>query len=510
VVSTDGPGTGGRSEVEATISSGRLLGFSEHGIDTFLGIPYAERPEGDRRFRPPEPRRPWSGVHDARSVAPGCPQPTLPQDDPAVGAFINPVATGGDCLTLNVWSPRHGNGPLPVMVWIHGGGFIAGSGAAAIHSGATWARDGVVYVSINYRLHVDGFMYFDPDTSNLGLQDQIAALRWVQENIAQFGGDPDNVTVFGQSAGAVSTAHLLSAPSAQGLFRRAIVQSGTTEGALSIDEATEITERMAQLLGVKATPEGFAEVSTDALLMAVSNFAFMYLSPALWGNLSFSISPFRPVVGDAVLPDPILAALSHGRSAGIDLLVGATHTEMTFLMQPTGLIPDPPPEWIVHALSAFGVTEAWVASYRSTICPDASAGTTLAAVWSDWAFTLPSIHLAEVHSRQTPSTYLYDFTWASPSIPDFGAGHALDIPFSAHVIAGFQAAHVSAVSPLGDTPPQALADEMHGAFVAFARDGTPGWGRYDETSRLTKIFDVPSAVVDDPAGPRRALWSGLR
>jgi para-nitrobenzyl esterase len=509
-VSTDAPGLSGRTDVEATITSGRLLGYSEHGINAFLGIPYAESPYGDRRFLPPEPRRPWSGVRDARSVAVGCPQPTLPQEDLALGAFINPVSTGDDCLTLNVWSPRHGAASLPVMVWIHGGGFIAGSGAAAVHSGATWARDGVVYVSINYRLHVDGFMYFDRDTSNLGLQDQVAALRWVRDNIAEFGGDPDNVTVFGQSAGAVSTAHLLSAPSAAGLFHRAIVQSGTTEGALSIDDATEITDRMAQLLGVKATPEGFAEVPHGAMLMAVSNLAIMYLSPALWGSLSFSISPFRPVQGGAVLPDPVLTALSAGCSAGVDLMVGTTHTEMTFLMQPTGLLPDPPPEWIAYALSAFGVTEAWLASYRSEICPEASLGVTLASVWSDWAFTMPSIHLAEVHSRRTPSTYLYDFSWASPSIPDFGAGHALDIPFSADVIAEFQAAHVSAVSPLGDTPPQALADEMHGAFIRFAREGDPGWGSYDEQHRTTKIFDAPCRVVDDPQGARRAMWSGIR
>jgi para-nitrobenzyl esterase len=245
-------------------------------------------------------------------------------------------------------------------------------------------------------------------------------------------------------------------------------------------------------------------------VMGISNFSMMNLSPALAGDLAFSLSPFRPVVGDSTLPDAVIPALNAGRSAGVDLIVGATHTEMTFLMQPMGLIPDPPVEWIDHALHAFGVTGEWVTSYVEQVCPGASTGAAFAAIWSDWGFVMPSIHLAEVHSRQTPSTYLYDFAWASPSIPDFGAGHTIDVPFSANVIAPFQAAHATTISPLGDHPPQVLADEMHGAFIRFAREGTPGWDRYDEQSRLTKIFDDPSSMVADDAGARRALWSGLR
>jgi para-nitrobenzyl esterase len=497
--------------IEIELASGRLRGSTTNGIDRFLGVPYAEPPFGANLFKPPLPRAPWTGIQNATAAGQGCRQPTVEIDpDPAISAYNNPIETGEDCLNLNVWAP-HGQHRVPVMVWIHGGGFVVGGGGTASADGTTWARDGIVYVSINYRLHVDGFLYFDPATANLGLRDQICALQWVQDNIAAFGGDPENVTVFGQSAGAVSIAHLLSTPLSSGLFRRAIVQSGSTEGPLTIDEALSVTTRLAAMLGVSPTPEGFAAVPSEQLLAVATMDAFAWLSPANSGDGAFMISPFRPVLDGHVLPGAVNPAVASGASAEVDLMVGITHDEMTFLMHPLGLLDNQPDEWLAAARHAFGVTPEWVDEYAS-LCPGATLGERMASIWTDWAWRIPSIHLAEAHTKAGGATFFYEFWWRSPTIASLGASHAMDIDFSTDKLDLQRAVFVNSLhpNPLGDQAPQSLASEMHGAFVAFARTGSPGWPGYDEITRTTKIFDDPCHVAEDPAKAHREAWAGLR
>ena len=226
---------------------GKLRGRLSDGGTTFQGVPYAAPPFGENRLRPPQPVKPWDGVRDALTFGPKSPQVAYP---PGIAeALAELVGSGEDCLTLNIWMPDLGAAGRPVMVWIPGGMFeFHATGATAFYDGSRFARDGVVCVTINYRVGAEGFLYLGDGVANLGLLDQIAALEWVQDNIAAFGGDPGKVTIFGESAGAMSAATLLTMPRAKGLFRRAVVQSGNTPNVTSAATAARIGRRLAEKL----------------------------------------------------------------------------------------------------------------------------------------------------------------------------------------------------------------------------------------------------------------------
>ena len=250
--------------MDVEVSGGPVRGSADAGIARFLGIPYAAAPFGPNRMRPPQPVEPWDGVRDATDYGPTSPKGDYP---PQYRTLLpERDIPGTECLNLNVWTPADavGTGRLPVLVWIHGGSFMNGSGANHEYDGTAFARDGVVCVTINYRLGAEGFLYVDGDagagTANLGLQDQVAALRWVQDNIAAFGGDPARVTVAGESAGAMSVTTLLAMPSARGLFARAITQSGAAAHTLTPETGLLVSRVLAERLGVEATREAIAAV----------------------------------------------------------------------------------------------------------------------------------------------------------------------------------------------------------------------------------------------------------
>src|SRR5512132_1247540 len=244
---------------------GKVRGSVTDGVNTFKGIPYAAAPFGANRLRPPQPVEPWSGVRDALTF--GQEPPQSRPSDPQIQALVpDPAVPGEDCLNLNIWSPDLGSAGLPVMVWIPGGMFEVGSGAS--YNGSRFARDGVVCVTINYRVGAEGFLYLGDGNANRGLLDQLAALAWVRGNIAAFGGDPGNVTIFGESAGAMSVGTLLSMPRAEGLFRRAIAQSGAAHHVISAATAQRVGQHLAEKLRVAATREAIAAVPVDRLLHA--------------------------------------------------------------------------------------------------------------------------------------------------------------------------------------------------------------------------------------------------
>ena len=481
-----------------------VRGVTAEGVAAFRGIPFAAPPFGSNRFRPPQPPASWDGVRDAAAFGPACPQTSL-DPDPLRNAYFNPVTTGEDCLNLNVWTPDPGAARLPVMVWIHGGGYMTGSGSAVAHDGTTWARDGVVYVSLNYRMHVEGFLHLGGETANLGLLDQVAALEWVRDNIAGFGGDPDNVTIFGQSAGGVSVMHLLAMPGAAGLFRRAIAQSGSTRVIAPVDFARRVAARASELLGVDATPDAMRDLPTERILPAVVTMAFEYISPVYWGRESFLISPFRPVL-DETLPTDVVTAIGGGMSAGVDLMAGCTRDEATFAMQPFGLLDNLEPTWLAAALDAFGVTLDDLDVYRQAARPAADAPELVAAAWTDWAFRMPALQMLDAHAPHAGRTYAYEFTWPSPTMPQLGSTHALELPFVSDALDTFIKHHPEHENPLGDDPPQALADRMHRAWLDFATTGDPGWPAYDSVARTAMRFDVDSGPLTDWGAPERHLW----
>ncbi|MEU8764721.1 carboxylesterase family protein [Streptomyces sp. NPDC048659] len=467
-----------------------------HGVTAFLGLPYAAPPFGALRFRAPAPPASWTGVRDATAFGPAAPH--APYAPPFDALVPDSAATGEHCLNLNVWTPAPERGAgLPVMVWLHGGAFTNGAGSLPAYDGAAFARDGVVCVTLNYRLGADGFLRLPGHPDNRGLLDQIAALRWVRDNIAGFGGDPDRVTVFGESAGAMSIGVLLTEPAARGLFRRAILQSGACHHTQRPASAGLIAARLARKLGITPDPAAFAAVPLDELLPAQAELRGEVNArpdPALWGEAALDMMPFEPVRPAPALPGPEL---------GVDLLIGSNREEYRLFLVPTGRLDVLPGTTLTALTRAYGLDPDTALPVYEAGRPGASPGVLLDAVATDWFYRIPAVRLAEA----VPGSHLYEFAWRSPRFGGtLGACHALDLPFV------FDRLQDPAYAPLlGDRPPQELADAMHGAWVRFAATGDPGWAAYTPERRTTMEFGADGAVqVEDPRARERALWEGVR
>jgi carboxylesterase type B len=431
-------------------------------MSSFKGIPFAAAPEGPLRFQPPRPAAGWDGVRDALSF--GAAPPQLP---PAPGAPpIWRPGDGLDCLSVNVWSPDPGAAGLPVMVWLYGGAWRAGASAMPHYDGTILAGSGVVLVTVNYRIGFEGFGHLPGVPDNRGLRDQIAALEWVQRNIAAFGGDPSNVTVFGQSAGAASIALLLAAPAARGLFRRGIAQS-VPSGFLSPAEGAEITGLLAEAASVPATWEGFAGLAPEAIL-AVQDEPLRHRR---------GVSAFGPVVDDELVTGPPWQAIGAGRD--VDLICGFTHEEFRMFAQgPTPLGDD-----LTPVAAACGLGADQVEAYRAAY-PGRSDAELAVVLMSDALFRMPSTWVAEAHAESGGRTWLYDFAWSGPTL---GACHTIDVPFTF----GNQGRFAQRL--LGDTPPgefAALSERIRKAWTSFAATGDPGWPRFDLDTRQTRIWDT--------------------
>ncbi|MFI1677722.1 carboxylesterase/lipase family protein [Streptomyces sp. NPDC020607] len=486
-------------------AQGAVRGLRRHGIDAFLGIPYAAPPRGAGRFAPPEPHAPWDGVRDA--TVPG---PTAPQSERGLGGIdMSPYfgtgwSRGADYLTVDVRAPAAADsGGLPVMVFVHGGAFVAGSTRSALYDGSAFARDGVVLVSLNYRLGIAGFLDLPGAPANRGLLDVVAALRWVRENIAAFGGDPRNVTLFGQSAGATVVGGVLAEPGAAGLVRRAIVQSGSGLGAFSPEQAARVTAAAADALGVESRADAFAELSDDRLVEAASRLAGIDLRTEAHHDPLIGLSPFS-----LVLDTQPAASVATGPGADVDLLVGTNAEEGNLYLVPVGRYSTSTPEDVrAVAASAHPDPARLVETYRRAR-PDASCGQLRSAVMGDALFGAGSRALADAHAAHSASTtHRYEFTWRSHALGgELGAAHAVELPFV------FDLAHLPRLrGPEGllgpDAPPADLAGRTHAAWVRFARTGDPGWAPYDLTRRTTMRIDAEWTQVDDPRGEELAAWA---
>ena len=494
-------------DIDVRTQQGVVRGRMDEGVATFKGIPYAAPPFGANRFRPPQPAERWDGVREAFNYGPTVPKP--PYFPPFDVLLPEPVILGEDCLNLNIWTPDVERTGLPVMVWIHGGAFANGSSAILQYDGSRFAHDGVVCVTINYRLGVDGFLFMGDGISNLGLLDQVAALVWVQENIAAFGGDPKKVTIFGESAGAMSVSTLLSIPRARGLFRRVIAESGAGHHVISPATAQRVGGYLAEKLGVVETREAIAAVPVDRLLQAqVELSGDVFSNPDLerWGEVAANLMPFEPVIDGDILPTRPIDSIVAGAGADVDVFIGTNTDEEMLFFVPNGAINYINEDFLAGAVAAYGLpVSETIATYRS-IRPDASAGELYSSILTDWFFRIPAIRLAEAHTKGSGATFMYEFAWDSPGFDGkLGACHALEISFVFDTLdkAGMEILQ-------GTEPPQQLADAMHAAWVAFATSGNPGWPQFDLNRRATMRFDTRQELVEDPRSAERLLWEGLR
>ena len=402
------------------------------------------------------------------------------------------------------------------MVWIPGGMFEVGTGAS--YDGSRFARDGVVCVTINYRVGPEGFLYLADGHANLGLLDQIAALEWVRDEIDAFGGDPGNVTIFGESAGAMSVGTLLAMPRAAGLFHRAILQSGASHRVIPAATASRIGRDLADRLGVAPSREAIAACPPEALLAAAAALRSDLIAdpdPARWTEaVVASCLPWQPVIDGQVLPEPPIELIARGASEDVDVMVGTNADDWRMFVVANGSLDRVTDEALTgpvvdhgfESALAYGLEASDVAAYRAARS-SASPGELLAAIETDWWCRIPAIRLADAHAHARASTYMFEFAWPSPAFGGmFGACHALEIGF---VFDTLGLGPNQMLGPLLEGAPQALADAMHTAWVRFAMSGYPGWPGYTLERRSTMRFDVESRIVDDPRSFERGLWEGV-
>lgn len=483
------------------VSGGLVRGLQRDGVNAFLGIPYAAPAVGADRYRAPRPVAPWEGERFATEHGPAAAQSAYPSPmDTVLPSSVDP---GDDYLSVSVWAPD-GAQSLPVMVWIHGGAFVRGASSVATYDGTAFARDGIVLVGINYRLGVPGFGVLDGAPTNLGLRDQVAALEWVRDNIAAFGGDADDVTVFGESAGGMSVATLMASPAAQGLFHRAIVQSGSGAAVCSLEDARKVSGEIAAHLGVPATAEAFGALDPEAVVAAQTAVGLAMQAdpdPARWGASvlrgGLGIMSLFPVVDGDMVPGIPEERIAQGAAAGIPLLIGTTRDEFRLFLVPTGVAAGVTPEVLGALAARYGWPDGTVEAYAAGR-PDASPGDLLCAILTDAAFRAPSARLAAGHHAAGGTVQLYELDWETP-VAALGAAHALELAFVFDTLA-------EGAPMAGAGAPQELADVMHRAWVAFGRDGDAGWTRWTPEQPAVMVFDVASQVVEGPRADELAVW----
>lgn len=496
--------------IECTL--GRLSGVRSGGISRFAGIPYAKPPVGTRRWRMPEPAEPWAGVRDASRFGTVCPQaPT--QVEMLMGMTMGEQSE--DCLYLNVWTPGCDGTRRPVMVWIHGGAFMIGAGSQTVYNGEALAARDIVIVTFNYRLGAFGFVDLRdasdgalPATGAEGLADQILALHWVKRNIAAFGGDPDNITVFGESAGGMSVGALLAARPARGLFHKAIAQSGAAHIGYDRERAARVGHAVLAHLGLAAHEAAkAAELPYGALVGA--QIAVQADAREGKDGRKLGAMPFQPTIDGQILEGPPIAAIRNGAAAGIALLTGTTREEWKLFSAPN------PATRLMSAKKFAARIErlagedapAMLAAYD-----DGSVFERFNAMMTDKVFTMPCIRLLEAQAPHAP-VHTYRFDWRSKLLGGImGSCHALELGF---VFGTYRERLAGAFFGTG-ADADALSATMIDAWTHFARTGSPEtnatgpWTRYDTASRETLIFgDGLPHLVSAPNEARRKAWEPI-
>jgi len=475
------------------IEQSRLVGRTKDGVSAFRGVRYAAPPVGELRWRPPQPVTASPGERDAAQYGPDCLQIGLPaMIDPGSG-----LPTSEDCLYLNVWAPA-GAAKRPVMVWIHGGGFTIGSAGKLESDGAALARRGVVVVSLNYRLGRFGFFahpaltreHPDEPQGNYGFMDQIAALKWVQRNIAAFGGDPGAVTVFGESAGGGSVLSLMGSPAARGLFHKAVVQSGGGR-----DTPPTLDRPGGGFAAGYAAGEAFAKKAglTEPAAAALRALP----AKAVLGDLSMLNNRDRadyagPMIDGRIITDRTSAIFTSGREAAVPLIIGFNSQELGGAVAFTG-------GWTKQEAKRFGAREA---ELRRLYDPQGGDKTLMRELLSDLTFGEPARFIAAAHAANGHPTWLYQFSYVAEAkratMP--GAGHATEIPYVFDTL--------GAVDPKASTADRAVAKATNGLWLAFAEEGLPAqWKPYKPATDT--LMDISAAGAQPLAGRTKARWDFL-
>lgn len=465
-------------------AAGRLRGQVTDGVVRFRGVPYAAAPIGPLRFAAPEPHPGWDGVRDA--VEPG-PTPLLPPMSDT-SSIPEPPAPGDEILNLNVTAPAEPDGLLPVYVWIHGGGYVAGSQNSPWFDGEAFARAGIVVVSVSYRLGLEGFGHVPGAPDNRAVLDCLAALRWVRENVAAVGGDPERVTISGQSAGGGLVLSLLASPLARGLFGAAVVHSAPLPD-ITPDDAARLSMHLARELGVGNDLDGWRTLSREDIVAAERRLEQV----SLWSSLSElhraltwsgPLTRFGPVVGTESVPE-VLPALAEPDDRPV--LLGTTASEFNLataeLERALGRATPRP------VLGAVGLPAALARAYPRAH-PELSAAALLGQALSDRAFRLPALKVAAARAAAGTPAWLWDFRWH----PETGiARHCIDLPFAWQVLGADRVDRIA-----GEHPPVSLANEMSGDITAFVRSAVVYWPAYTPEEPVAKVYDDPSWIGRDP------------
>ncbi|WP_432497660.1 carboxylesterase family protein [Kineococcus gypseus] len=501
-------------------------GPPRRGVRSFRGIPYAAPPVGEHRLRAPAPVVPWCGVREADR-----PSPVAPQDPRSGYGWAHDA--GDDHLTLDVHVPADdaggaggaGGAGRPVLVWLHGGGWISGSGSAPAYFPAAWVARGLVVVSPNYRLGFEGFGSVEGCPENRGLLDQLAALRWVAQNVEAFGGDPRRVTVAGESAGAASVAALLCAPAARGLFSRAVTASITAE-MVTVEHARRTAQRVAAAARVPATRAGLAGLPPVRLLAASETVARDLLDAAATSGDPRDAVPllYHPVVDGELVTGPFTTGPGAGGDPAVPLLVNHQADEWT-LFSRSGFAPLARTRGDVEAFAAaVGLGPGAVQRYRE-LMPGAGPGAVGDALLGDALFVQPTRRFARAHAARGGTAFLSRFTWRSPALGGrFGATHALDLPFwFGNPVAMEQFLHAVPVLPLARRVPllgprvpgvwptpasAALSRRMVDALTAFAHGGDPGWPAVGPDGAPVRVWGSTDSL-DTAPDPRDELWDAV-
>ena len=474
--------------------SGKVRGRWAHGIRAFTGIPFADPPIGELRFKAPRPAQSWVGELDATLPAATPPQNVDPSLPPAAPLSEN-------CLQLNVWAPE-GPGPYPVFVWIYGGGNASGAGNQPAYQGETFARDGVVCVNLNYRVGVLGFLELggvtgagEAGSGNNAIRDQLLALEWVRDNIAAFGGDPSKVTIGGQSAGAWNCATLMAIPSAQGLFHQAIIASGLY-AAYQPARATDFARLFVERLGGK---ERLHTASMEDILKAQSAAQTEF---ADW-------LPFRPVIDGAFLPAEPIDLIRAGHAKNVSTMIGHTLDEYRTFLSPAQA--EGPIEQKMLVRLDVKTLPAVVKAYAAAF-PNLTPGERMLRILGADALGIPTLRIAEAQAASGAAVYYYDMRYSIASGP-FGpfSVHGIDVPLIfervdtafAHNVFGYGA---------DDLP---MARCVHAAWVSFVKsgkidEGLPGWPRYNLQQRQSLIIDRTPMIAADREKTERLIWANFK